>query len=127
LTADREGSIFSAGTRWRRVLKTANNSKGDSEMEIKPLGDRVLVKRIEQTEQIRGGIIIPDTAKEKPQEAEVVAVGDGKLDDKGKRLPMNVTKGDTVLIGKYSGQDIKINDVEHTILREDEILAIVVK
>ncbi|HSL19469.1 MAG TPA: co-chaperone GroES [Methylomirabilota bacterium] len=96
-------------------------------MEIKPLGDRVLVKRIETTEQIRGGIIIPDTAKEKPQEAEVVAVGDGKLDDKGKRLPMNVKKGDTVLIGKYSGQDIKINDVEHTILREDEILAIVVK
>jgi chaperonin GroES len=96
-------------------------------MEIKPLGDRVLVKRIETTEQIRGGIIIPDTAKEKPQEAEVVAVGDGKLDDKGKRLPMNVKKGNTVLIGKYSGQDIKINDVEHTILREDEILAIVVK
>jgi chaperonin GroES len=96
-------------------------------MEIKPLGDRVLVKRIETTEQIRGGIIIPDTAKEKPQEAEVVAVGDGKLDDNGKRLPMNVKKGNTVLIGKYSGQDIKINDVEHTILREDEILAIVVK
>jgi chaperonin GroES len=96
-------------------------------MEIKPLGDRVLVKRIETTEQIRGGIIIPDTAKEKPQEAEVVAVGDGKLDDKGKRLPMNVKKGNMVLIGKYSGQDIKINDVEHTILREDEILAIVVK
>ncbi|HSN56656.1 MAG TPA: co-chaperone GroES, partial [Candidatus Sulfomarinibacteraceae bacterium] len=82
-------------------------------MEIKPLGDRVLVKRIETTEQIRGGIIIPDTAKEKPQEAEVVAVGDGKLDDNGKRLPMNVKKGNTVLIGKYSGQDIKINDVEH--------------
>jgi chaperonin GroES len=96
-------------------------------MEIKPLGDRVLVKRIETTEQIRGGIIIPNTAKEKPQEAEVVAVGDGKLDDNGKRLPMNVKKGNTVLIGKYSGQDIKINDVEHTILREDEILAIVVK
>jgi chaperonin GroES len=96
-------------------------------MEIKPLGDRVLVKRIETTEQIRGGIIIPDTAKEKPQEAEVVAVGDGKLDDNGKRLPMNVKKGNTVLIGKYSGQDFKINDVEHTILREDEILAIVVE
>ena len=96
-------------------------------MKVKPLGDRVLVKRIEAQEEIRGGIIIPDTAKEKPQEAEVVAVGDGKLDDNGKRLPMNVKKGDRVLIGKYSGQDIKINDEEHTILREDEILAVIVK
>jgi chaperonin GroES len=96
-------------------------------MQIKPLGDRVLVKRIEPTEEVRGGIIIPDTAKEKPQEAEVVAVGDGKLDDNGKRMPMNVKAGDTVLIGKYSGQDIKISDEEHTILREDEILAIVEK
>ena len=96
-------------------------------MKVKPLGDRVLVKRIEAQEEIRGGIIIPDTAKEKPQEAEVVAVGDGKLDDNGKRLPMNVKKGDRVLIGKYSGQDIKFNDEEHTILREDEILAVIVK
>jgi chaperonin GroES len=96
-------------------------------MKVKPLGDRVLVKRIETREEVRGGIIIPDTAKEKPQEAEVVAVGDGKLDDDGKRLPMSVKKGDRVLIGKYSGQDIKINEEEHTILREDEILAIIVK
>jgi chaperonin GroES len=96
-------------------------------MKVKPLGDRVLVKRIETREEVRGGIIIPDTAKEKPQEAEVVAIGDGKLDDDGKRLPMSVKKGDRVLIGKYSGQDIKINDEEHTILREDEILAIIVK
>ena len=96
-------------------------------MKVKPLGDRVLVKRIETREEVRGGIIIPDTAKEKPQEAAVVAVGDGKLDDDGKRLPMSVKKGDRVLIGKYSGQDIKINDEEHTILREDEILAIIVK
>jgi chaperonin GroES len=96
-------------------------------MKVKPLGDRVLVKRIETREEVRGGIIIPDTAKEKPQEAEVVAVGDGKLDDDGKRLPMSVKKGDRVLIGKYSGQDIKINDEEHTILREDEVLAIIVK
>jgi chaperonin GroES len=96
-------------------------------MKVKPLGDRVLVKRIEAQEEVRGGIIIPDTAKEKPQEAEVVAVGDGKLDDDGKRLPMHVKKGDRVLIGKYSGQDIKISDEEHTILREDEILAIIVK
>ena len=96
-------------------------------MEIKPLSDRVLLKRVDLKEEVRGGIIIPDTAKEKPQEAEVVAVGDGKLDDDGKRIPMNVKKGDKVLIGKYTGQDIKIDDIEHTIVREDEILAIIVK
>ena len=96
-------------------------------MKVKPLGDRVLLKRIETGEQMRGGIIIPDTAKEKPQEAEVVAVGDGKLDDDGKRIPMNVKKGQHVLIGKYPGQDIKLNDEEHTIVREDEILAIIEK
>ena len=96
-------------------------------MKVRPLHDRIIVQRIEEEEQRVGGIIIPDTAKEKPQEAEVVAVGDGKLDDNGKRLPMHVKAGDKVLIGKYSGQDIKINDEEHTILREDEILAIVEK
>ena len=96
-------------------------------MKVKPLGDRVLLKRIETEEQMRGGIIIPDTAKEKPQEAEVVAVGDGKMDDDGDRLPMSVKEGDHVLIGKYTGQDIKINDEEHTIVREDEILGIIVK
>ncbi len=93
-------------------------------MEIKPLYDRVLLKRIDAKEEVRGGIIIPDTAKEKPQEAEVVAVGDGKLDENGKRLPMSVKKGNRVLIGKYSGTEIKINDIEHTIVREDEILAV---
>jgi len=96
-------------------------------MKVKPLGDRVLLKRTETEEEVRGGIIIPDTAKEKPQEAEVVAVGDGKLDDNGKRIPMTVKKADQVLIGKYTGQDIKINNEEHTIVREDEILAIIVK
>ncbi len=95
-------------------------------MKIKPLSDRVLLKRIEEKEVARGGIIIPDTAKEKPQEAEVVALGDGRLDDNGKRVPMTVEAGNRVLIGKYTGQDIKIDDVEHTIVREDEILAIVV-
>jgi chaperonin GroES len=94
-------------------------------MKVKPLGDRVLLKRIETQEQIRGGIIIPDTAKEKPQEAEVVSVGEGKLDDNGKRIPMTVKAGDRVLIGKYSGQDIKIDDIEHTIVREDEILGVI--
>ena len=96
-------------------------------MQIKPLYDRVLLKRIEAQEEVRGGIIIPDTAKEKPQEAEVVSVGDGKLDEDGKRVPMTVKKGDRVLIGKYSGTDIKIDDDEYTIVREDEILAIIEK
>jgi chaperonin GroES len=95
-------------------------------VKIKPLSDRVLLKRIEEKEVAGGGIIIPDTAKEKPQEAEVVALGDGRLDDNGKRVPMTVEAGNRVLIGKYTGQDIKIDDVEHTIVREDEILAIVV-
>jgi len=92
---------------------------------IRPLHDRVVVKRIEAQEQIRGGIIIPDTAKEKPQEAEVIAVGPGKLTDEGKRNPMDVSAGDRILIGKYSGSEIKLNDEELVILREDEILAVV--
>lgn len=96
-------------------------------MQIKPLYDRVLLKRVEAEEEVRGGIIIPDTAKEKPQEAEVVAVGEGKFDDEGNRMPMTVKVGNRVLIGKYSGTEIKIADVEHTIVREDEILAIVEK
>ena len=92
---------------------------------IRPLHDRVLVKRIEEEEQVKGGIIIPDTAKEKPQEAEVVAVGPGKLQDDGKRQPMDVSSGDRILIGKYSGSEIKIDDEDYVILREDEILAVV--
>jgi chaperonin GroES len=92
---------------------------------IRPLHDRVLVKRIEQEEQVRGGIIIPDTAKEKPQEAEVMAVGPGKLNDDGKRSPMDVKAGDRVLIGKYSGSEIKIDDTDYVILREDEVLAVI--
>ena len=94
-------------------------------MNIRPLHDRVLVKRVELQEQVRGGIIIPDTAKEKPQEAEVVAVGPGKLNDEGKRSPMDVKEGDRILIGKYSGSEIKIDDVDYVILREDEILAVI--
>ena len=94
-------------------------------MNIRPLHDRVLVKRVEQEEQVRGGIIIPDTAKEKPQEAEVIAVGEGKYSEDGKRIKLDVKKGDTVLIGKYSGTEIKLEDTEYTILREDEVLAIV--
>ena len=94
-------------------------------MKVRPLHDRVLVKRLEETEQVRGGIIIPDSAKEKPQEAEVIAVGPGKAQDNGERAPMDVKKGDKVLVGKYSGSDIKIDDNEFVILREDEILAVV--
>ncbi|KAB2964168.1 MAG: co-chaperone GroES [Thermoanaerobaculia bacterium] len=93
-------------------------------MKIRPLHDRVVVKRLEQKEQVRGGIIIPDTAKEKPQEAEVVAVGPGKFNDDGKRAPMDVKAGDRILIGKYSGSEIKIDENEYVILREDEILAV---
>ena len=88
--------------------------------------DRVLVKRLESDEeQVRGGIIIPDTAKEKPQEAEVVAVGPGKIQDSGERQAMDVKAGDRVLVGKYSGSDIRIDDEDYVILREDEILAVV--
>ncbi|MGB6363957.1 MAG: co-chaperone GroES [Thermoanaerobaculia bacterium] len=94
-------------------------------MKIRPLHDRVLVKRLEEEEQVKGGIIIPDTAKETPQEAEVVAVGPGKLQEDGKRQPMDVSKGDRILVGKYSGSEIKIDDEDYVILREDEILAVV--
>ena len=92
---------------------------------LRPLYDRIVVKRKDPKETMRGGIIIPDTAKEKPQEAEVIAVGEGKFDDSGKRMKLDVKKGDTVLIGKYSGTDIKLEDEEYTILREDEVLAII--
>jgi len=96
-------------------------------MQVRPLNDRVLLRRLEQEEVVKGGIIIPDTAKEKPLEAEVVAVGPGKLDDAGKRVPIEVKKGDRVLIGKYSGTDIKIEDEEFVIVREDEILGVIEK
>ena len=94
-------------------------------MQVRPLHDRVLVKRIEEKEIVKGGIIIPDTAKEKPMEGEVVAVGPGKVGEDGKRTPLDVKAGDRVLIGKYSGQEVKIEDVEHLILKEDEILGII--
>ena len=94
-------------------------------MTVKPLHDRVLIKRLEAKETVRGGIIIPDTAKEKPLEGEVIAVGPGRLDDNGKRMPMSVKPGDKVLVGKYAGTEIKIDDVEHVIVREDEVMGIV--
>ena len=92
---------------------------------IKPLHDRVILKRIEEGEQVRGGIIIPDTAKEKPQEGEVIAVGDGKIREDGTRQPLDVRAGDRVLFGKYSGSEIKIDGEEYLIMREDEILGII--
>lgn len=92
-------------------------------MKISPLYDRVLLKRIEEQEVRRGGIIIPDSAKEKPQEAEVIAVGKGRVTDDGKVIPLEVKKGDRVLIGKYSGTEVTVDGVEHVILREEEILA----
>ena len=94
-------------------------------MKVKPLNDRVLVRRMEAEEKMKGGIIIPDTAKEKPLEGKVVSGGAGRLDDNGKRVPMEVKAGDRVLVGKYSGTEVKIDDIEHIILREDEILGIV--
>ncbi len=94
-------------------------------MKIRPLNDRILVKRLEEEAKTRGGIIIPDSAKEKPAEGEVIAVGDGKLGDDGKRMPLQVKKGDRVLFAKYAGTEIKIEDEEHLVMREDDILGII--
>jgi chaperonin GroES len=93
-------------------------------MKIKPLQDRVIVKRIDQEEEMRGGIVIPDTAKEKPQEGEIVAAGDGKVLDSGQKVAMSVKAGDRILFGKYSGTEVKIEDEEYLIMREDEVLGI---
>jgi chaperonin GroES len=94
-------------------------------MNMRPLGDRVLVKRVEEGEQIRGGIIIPDTAKEKPQQGEVIAVGNGRLLETGERTSVDVKPGDKIIFGKYTGADIKVDSQEYMILREDEILGVV--
>jgi len=94
-------------------------------MKIKPLHDRVIVKRMEEEEKTKGGIIIPDTAKEKPVEGKVIAAGDGKITEDGKKLPLEVKKGDRVLFGKYAGTEINIDGEEHLIMKEDDIIAIV--
>ena len=95
-------------------------------MKIRPLQDRVIVKRLEETvEKTKGGIIIPDTAKEKPQQGKVIAVGKGKVNDDGKVTPLDVKTGDTILFGKYSGSEIKIDGEEHLIMREEDILGVV--
>jgi chaperonin GroES len=93
-------------------------------MKVRPLHDRIIVQRLDEGEQRVGGIIIPDTAKEKPQQGKVVAAGKGKAKDDGKVLPLDVKAGDTILFGKYSGQDIKIDNEEYLIMREDEVLAV---
>lgn len=94
-------------------------------MKIRPLQDRVIVKRVEEEEKTKGGIIIPDTAKEKPQEGEIIAAGPGKVTDEGKKIPLEVKVGDRVLFGKYAGTEIKIDGEEHLIMREDDILGII--
>jgi len=91
---------------------------------IRPLHDRVIIKRLDEQEQMRGGIIIPDTAKEKPQQGEVIAAGEGKVREDGTRQPLDVRAGDRVLFGKYSGSEVKIDDEEYLIMREDEILGV---
>ena len=94
-------------------------------MKILPLGDRILIKRVSEEKKTTGGIIIPDTAKEKPMQGKVIAVGAGKVDENGKRIPLDVKKGDRVLFSKYAGTEIKIEKEDHLIVREDDILGIV--
>ena len=94
-------------------------------MKIRPLQDRVIVKRIAEEEKTKGGIIIPDTAKEKPQEGKIIAVGKGKVNDDGKAIPLQVKVGDRILFGKYSGSEIKLNGEEHLIMREEDILGVI--
>jgi len=96
-------------------------------MKVKPLQDRILIKRVEEEAKTKGGIIIPDSAKEKPQEGLVVAVGPGKVTENGTRVPCGVKEGDRILFGKYSGTEIKVEGVEHLILREDDVLAVLAK
>ena len=96
-------------------------------MKLRPLQDRILVQRVEEEAKTKGGIIIPDTAKEKPAEGKVVAVGNGKVGDDGKRIPLEIKKGDRILFGKYSGTEVKIEGEEQLIMREDDVLAIIEK
>jgi chaperonin GroES len=94
-------------------------------MDIRPLHDRIIVRRLEEGEQRIGGIIIPDTAKEKPQQGKVIAAGDGKVKDDGKRVPLDVKAGDVILFGKYTSQEVKLGGEEYLIMREDEVLAVI--
>ena len=94
-------------------------------MKIRPLQDRLIVKRVEEEEKTKGGIIIPDSAKEKPQEGEVIAVGPGKVTDEGKKIPLDIKAGDRILFGKYAGTEIKFDSQEYLIIKEDEVLGII--
>jgi len=94
-------------------------------MDIRPLHDRIIVRRIEEGEQKVGGIIIPDSAKEKPQQGKVIAVGDGKINDEGKRMPLDVKAGDLIIFGKYTSQEVTLGGEEYLIMREDEVLAVI--
>jgi chaperonin GroES len=123
----RSQSPLTAPVRGARPRSTQRSHLEESTMNFHPLADRLLVRRIEEQETVRGGIIIPDTAKEKPQEGEVVAVGPGRLTEDGKRIAVEVKKGDRILVGKYSGTDVKIDGTEYTILREDEVLGVLSK
>ena len=96
-----------------------------SDLKVKPLADRVLVKPVEEAEQMRGGLYIPDTAKEKPQQGEIIAVGPGKMTDDGKRVPNELKAGDRVLYGKYSGTEVTVGDEQYLILRESDVLAVI--
>ncbi len=99
--------------------------KGDNNVDIRPLHDRIIVRRLDEGEQKSGAIIIPDTAKEKPQRGEVIATGAGKLNDDGKRVPLDVKAGDHILFGKYTSQEVKLDGEEYLIMREDEVLAVI--
>ncbi|MGQ9645192.1 MAG: co-chaperone GroES [Thermodesulfobacteriota bacterium] len=94
-------------------------------MKVRPLHDRIIVKRLEEEDKTKGGIIIPDTAKEKPYEGRVIAVGDGRIKDDGTKIPMEVKKGDRILFAKYAGSDVKINGEDHLIMKEDDVLAVI--
>jgi chaperonin GroES len=124
-------TLISTKERWRtNVRAVASNARihvnlESRSMNIKPLHDRIIIQRLEEGEQKVGGIIIPDTAKEKPQQGKVIAAGSGKTTDDGKRVPLDVTAGDTILFGKYSGQEIKFDGEEYLIMKEDEVLAII--
>ena len=108
----------------RRVNPNPNQENRKS-MKIQPLGERVLVEPMTEEQQVKGGIIIPDTAKEKPQQGKVIAVGTGKVNENGKKIPFDVKKGDIVLMPQYGGQSVKLDDKEYQIIREEDILAIV--
>jgi chaperonin GroES len=102
-----------------------NKIQGGNRMKLRPLQDRILVQRVKEEEKTKGGIIIPDTAKEKPAEGKVVAAGNGKLDENGKRIALEVKKGDRILFGKYSGSEVKMDGEEYLIMREDDVLGVI--